>query len=280
MSVSMNSGCAHHFGAYDNSLVKFSTKLTYQSLRDLCNGDILAIRIPNYYDTAACEKILSHLGQHPQLTGKYDNAPELDIYRLGMAFFETRFNKNLTDTYFSLPDKFKSTVSDICSPYNSPLDQLVNDLEHLWPAGTAIQKLENKAMMPGLIRTFMENQVFPPHQDMLTRDYPDLPEKEHPLSQLTMNIYLRNFDEGGELELWDYAPDDEQVKQLYTGTHDFIDRGKIPVSSLKIKPTPGELIIVQCSKLHSVRPGTGGNRVAFSCFSAYRGEDQPLTYWI
>lgn len=280
MAVSIKGGHVHHFNTYDANLVKFSTKLTYQSLQDLCNGDILAIRIPNYYDAAACKTILNNLDQNQQLTGKYDNAPELDIYRLGMAFFETRFNKDLLDTYFSLSDTFKQTVSDICAPYDSPLDQLVNDLEALWPAGTAIQKLENKAMMPGLVRIFLENQVFPPHQDMLNRDYPDLPKKEHPLSQLAINVYLRNFDEGGELELWDYAPDDEQVKQLYTGTHDFIDRDKIPVNSLKIKPTPGELIIVQCSKLHAVRPGTGGNRVAFSCFGAYRGEDQPLTYWI
>jgi hypothetical protein len=70
--------------------------------------------------------------------------------------------------------------------------------------------------MPGLVRIFLENQVFPPHQDMLNRDYPDLPKKEHPLSQLAINVYLRNFDEGGELELWDYAPDSRVVSSPST----------------------------------------------------------------
>lgn len=280
MGAPIGNNSARYFDTYDTELVRFGTKLTQQSIQDLCNGDILALRIPNYYDATACETILSNLDRNQQLTAKYDNAPELDIYRLGMAFFETRFNQDLLDTYFSLSDQYHQSVSAICDPFDSPLDQLVDDLEALWPAGTAIQTLENKAMMPGLVRIFLENQLFPPHQDMLTRDYPNLPNAEHPVSQLAANVYLRNFDEGGELEMWNYSPDDEQVKQLYTGTHDFIDRDKIPVDSIKIRPTAGELIIMQCSKLHSVRPGFGGNRVAFSCFSAYRGEDKPLTYWI
>lgn len=280
MTASIKTEQTRYFETYNPDSVKFSTKLTQQSLQDLCNGDILAIRIPNYYSAEACATILNKLDKNQQLTEKYDNAPELDIYRLGMAFFETRFNDNLLDTYFSLSDKFNHTVDDLCAPHASPLTQFVNDLKELWPAGADIQQLENKAMMPGLVRIFLENQIFPPHQDMLSRDYPALPKQDHPVSQLAVNIYLRNFEEGGELELWDYAPDDEQVKQLYTGAHDFIDRDKIPGSSLKIRPNAGELIIMQCSKLHSVCPGSGGNRVAFSCFSAYRGADKPLTYWI
>ncbi|RVU85396.1 2OG-Fe(II) oxygenase [Leucothrix sargassi] len=260
--------------------LRFSTELTHRSLQGLCNGDILTIRVPNYYSEVACNKILNNLDKQQQLTEKYDNAPELDIYRLGMAFFETRFNKALKETYFSLSEQFNEVVGDICYPHATPLEKFVADLEEHWPAGATIQTLEDKKMMPGLVRIFLQNQPFPPHQDMLTRDVPDLPKEEHPISQLAVNIYLRNFDEGGELEIWDYAPDDEEVKQLYTGTHDFIDRDKIPVSSLKIKPNAGELIIVQSSKLHSVRPGIGGDRVAFSCFSAYRGENEPLTYWI
>jgi len=260
--------------------VRFSTELTHKSLQDLCNGDILVIKVPNYYSSLAGEKILYNLDNGKQLTQKYDNAPELDIHRLGMAFFETRFNKDLVDTYFSLPEQFNEIVGDICYPHTTPLEKYVNDLNELWPAGADIQTLEGKNMMPGLVRIFLENQLFPPHQDMLTRDVPDLPKDEHPISQLAVNVYLRSFDEGGELEIWDYAPDDEEVKQLYTGTHDFIDIDKIPVSSLKVKPEAGDLIIVQSSKLHSVRPGQGGNRVAFSCFSAYRGPDKPLTYWI
>lgn len=280
MTAPISNAHSHHFDTYNADSAKVSTQLTHQSLTALCRGEILAIRVPNYYNAAACEQILSHLDANQQLVQPYDNAPELDIYRLGMAFFETRFNQKLLDNYFSLSDPFRQSVEELCSPYLSPLDQLTNDLGELWPAGIINQKLNGKPMMPGLIRVFMENQNFPPHQDLLTHDTPDLPREEHPLSQLAINIYLRNFDEGGELELWDYAPNSEQVKQLYTGAHDFIDRAKIPSSSLKIRPTPGELVIVQCSKLHAVLPGKGNNRVAFSCFNAYRGEDKPLTYWI
>jgi hypothetical protein len=282
MGISLRDNYAHKLYTPDtySKKVRCESKLSYQSLRDLCDGKILALRIPGYYEKSACRQILSRLAAEEELTQKYDNAPELDIYRLGMSFFETRFNKDLVDQYFSLSDRFNTSVEQICFPYLSPLQRLVNDLEHVWPSGAKIQQLHNKAMMPGLVRIFLENQTFPPHQDMLSRDYPDLPPHEHPLSQLAVNIYLKNFEEGGELELWDYAPDDEEVQQLYTGTHDFIDRAKIPVPGIKLRPAEGELILAQCTKLHAVSPGRGGKRVAFSCFSAYRGEDQPLTYWV
>ena len=260
--------------------VRFSTQLTYQSLQDLCNGDILVIKVANYYSSLACEKILHNLDRDQGGAERYDNAPELDIYRLGMAYFETRFNKSLLDTYFSSAEKFNEAVEDICYPHATPLEKFVNDIDELWPSGATVQTLENKDMMPGLLRIILQNQLFPPHQDLLTRDVPNLPKNEHPISQLAVNVYLRNFEEGGELEIWDYAPDDEEVKYLYTGDHDFIDTDKIPVGSLKIKPEAGDLIIIQSSKLHSVLPGKGGNRVAFSCFNAYRGEDKPLTYWV
>lgn len=269
-----------HSGYTHAKEIRYQSKLTYQSLRDLCNGKVLAIRIPNYCEKSACEEILKNLGVVNTLTHKYDNAPEMDLYRLGMSFFETRFNSSLLENYFSGSDDFKSSIEQICFPHQSPLEKLIADLERTWPSGAKIQRLNKQSMRPGLVRIFLENQIFPPHQDMLSRDYPQLPKNEQPLSQLAINIYLQNFIEGGELELWDYAPDDEQVKQLYTGTHDFIDREKIPVPVTRLKPETGELILAQCSKLHAVRPGKSGKRVAFSCFSAYRGEDQPLTYWV
>ncbi|MEN9435284.1 MAG: hypothetical protein RLZZ422_2873, partial [Pseudomonadota bacterium] len=47
-----------------------------------------------------------------------------------------------------------------------------------------------------------------------------------------------------------------------------------------IKPQAGELILFQSSKVHAVKAGTSGKRIAFSCFSAFRHLNSPLTYWI
>ncbi len=254
--------------------------LDYQILSQLLKGHILAIRVPGYYSRSGCEALCERLDNHGHLNKKYDNAPELNIYRMGMSFFETRFNETLVDEYFRVSSEYFTVLKEFCAPYDSPFERFVADLKQVWPQGANRQLLNDKPMMPGLVRTFLEGQVFPPHQDMLIRDYPDLPTSEHPLSQLAVNVYLRNFDRGGELEIWDYAPDDTEVKSLYTGTHDFIDRQKIPKRSIRLRPQAGELILVQSSKLHAVRAGYGGKRTSFSCFTAYRGSEQPLTYWV
>lgn len=254
--------------------------LTREHLVQLCQGKRLAIVIPQFLSKTQCGRILHKLRHTDTHMGKYDNAPELDIYRMGMAFFETRFNHQLLDAYFQLANHYMDDLNTVFSPYNNPFQKLFRTLETTWAQGLVRQQLYQKNMMPGLIRLFRENQVFPPHQDMLNRDEPDLPREEHPQSQLAINLHLSSFQQGGELELWDYAPDDATVKTLYTGHQDFIDRQKIPVVSRVIKPAAGDLILFQSSKLHAVRAGQTGTRASFACFAAYRGTHRPLTYWI
>ena len=269
-----------HPSNMQNRIVENCSSLRFQPLKRLCEGEILALRIPAFFSKSECQQILLNLNAKNSQLGKYDNASELNIYRLGMSHFETRFNPSLVDKYFSSSIHFPGVFSKLCSPVKSPFERLLSEFESIWPGGVAPQMLDEKRMMPGLVRVIGEDQIFPPHQDLLTRDCPRLPQDEHPLSQLAVNVYLQNFEDGGELEVWDYAPDDEEVKSLYTGTHDFIDREKIPIKSHRIKPEPGDLILIQSGKLHAVRSGSGGKRVAFSCFVANRGTERPLTYWI
>jgi Rps23 Pro-64 3,4-dihydroxylase Tpa1-like proline 4-hydroxylase len=46
-----------------------------------------------------------------------------------------------------------------------------------------------------------------------------------------------------------------------------------------VKPKAGQLIIFNSRKMHSVNPGQDIPRLSLSCFIAYRGTHQPLTYW-
>ena len=274
------------FASHKNSPSKHSSaifqtkKLTFPLLTQLLYGEILAIRMPTFYSLDACQILQNQLTQHSAEITKYDNAPELDIYRFGLSFFETRFNQYLTQQYFRQAHTHLPMMDRLCYPVSNPLRSFLQALDQAWPHGAIPQHLSNKLMMPGLIRIMHENQVFSPHQDLLNRDIPHLSEREHPQTQLAINLYVQNFQTGGELELWDYAPDDEEANTLYTGTHDFYDRDKLPPVAATLTPQAGELILFQSSKVHAVKAGKGGKRIAFSCFSAFRGINKPLTYWI
>lgn len=255
-------------------------KLTFPLLNQLLYGDILAIRIPDFCSIDQCQILQSNLDQHSNKISKYDNAPELDIYRFGLSYFETRFNFKLIDQYFRQAHFHLYDMDQLCQPAANPLRDFLQALDQAWPHGAKPQQLSDKLMMPGLIRILHEHQAFSPHQDLLNRDIPQLPKHEHPISQLAINLYIQNFQTGGELELWDYAPDDEVANTLYTGTHDFYDRAKLPPVAATLTPQAGELILFQSSKVHAVNKGQGGKRIAFSCFSAFRGINKPLSYWI
>lgn len=255
-------------------------KLSFPLLSQLVYGKVLAIRIPNFYSTTNCKILSDHLTKNNNHLTKYDNAPELNLYRFGLAYFETRFNSHLLDQYFQQANSHLQKMDELCQPADNPLRAFLEALDEAWPKGAIPQSINNRKMMPGLIRVLYENQVFSPHQDLLNRDIPQLPKRDHPTTQLAINLYIENFPEGGELELWDYAPNDNEANTLYTGTHDFYDRSKLPAVAATIKPQAGELILFQSSKVHAVKAGTSGKRIAFSCFSAFRHLNSPLTYWI
>lgn len=266
--------------SYKSSTIIVTKKLTFPLLTQLLYGELLAIRIPEFYSPAQCKILQDNLNQHSAQITKYDNAPELDIYRFGLSYFETRFNTALTDQYFKKAPFHLYDMDQLCLPSTNPLSTFLHALDQAWPHGARLQSLADRAMMPGLIRIMHEGQVFHPHQDLLNRDIPQLPEREHPITQLALNLYVQNFQTGGDLELWDYSPTDEEANTLYTGTHDFYDREKLPPVAATLTPQAGELILFQSSKVHAVKAGYGGKRIAFSCFSAFRGINKPLTYWI
>lgn len=250
-------------------------------LNSLFRGDILALRIKNFISeeesSVLSERIIKAAG-----FDHYSIAQELGIFRTGISFFETTGNPTKRGQYHLQALSSVHEVRRICSPYQVPLDLFHLNLEEVWPEGAHIEKLQGRKMQPGTIRLFrgdMENTL-PPHQDILLREIPESQRAKEMLTQLAVNIYLKTPHEGGELELWDYRLTDDEYEAYRNHTHDFIDRDKLPKNSVKLKPEPGELILFQSPKVHTVHACKSDIRMAMSCFVGYYGEDKPLSYWI
>lgn len=264
-----------HLGA---DRVRVAPKLRLGDLQDLVEGKVLALRVPNYYTPRLCEDLCRRLLRHPGFA-RYLLAPEVGVQRIGMTIFETQSQPELLERYYREAQPTIESVRRLCSPLMPPVDRLRLELEELWPSGANIEQFHGRKMLVGVARMFEDSHALPPHQDMLERDLPDAPAAREILNQVTANLYLRLARTGGEVELWQACPTAEEARSLYTGQHDFYDRGRIPPPDVRLRPDQGDLVLWCADRIHAVLPSQGGPRVTASCFIGYRGPEFPLTLW-
>ncbi|MEM7375087.1 MAG: 2OG-Fe(II) oxygenase [Bacteroidota bacterium] len=254
--------------------------LQYQDLQALLTGELLALRIPLFYAPEHCLQLLASFQGLP-LFGPYRMAKDMQIHRIGMSLFETENQPEYLHRYYKDARDSMKKLSLICYPLTNPLTQLHEQLHELWPHGAQVENLHGFPMQQGIVRLFEagKDSGLPPHYDLLQNDVPDSPRAAQQLTQLAANIYLQVPDEGGELDLWDFQPTQQEFEELCTGHHDFMDRSLLPPKAATLRPQTGELILMQSSKVHSVRPSYG-TRLSMACFVGYYGQHEPLTYWV
>jgi hypothetical protein len=178
-------------------------------------------------------------------------------------------------------DQSVATIQEIrrvYAPLLIPIDRLRLELDEQWPGGAGLAMLGGRKMFVGTSRLFEDGHSLPPHQDVLARETDDEVARRL-LAQMTVNVYLRTPSEGGELEIWDFIPNEAEAAELYSGDYDFLDTGKLPPSAALIRPGVGELILMLSNRIHAVRASRGGPRVSMSCFVGSTGEAERLVLW-
>lgn len=266
--------------------IKVSQSLELVDLVDLLHGKILALRIPNYYPQQESEQISQKLIQQKNLE-RYHRAPDVGVQRTAITFFETNCCIEKLQDYYDQAGVSIESLRQALFPTISPLDKLKLHLQEMWLAGAHIENVHHRTMLAGIGRVFENNFELPPHQDILARDIEDSPLPpvccfENLITQLSINIYLRVPQIGGELEIWNSKPSNTEQQEIrdrefkYEG---IIDRESLPSATATIKPQAGELILFDSGNIHAVRPCQDGPRASMSMFIGYRGKTKPLTYW-
>lgn len=246
-------------------------------LRDIIDGKVLAVRVPGWYTSRQCQQLTRRLLRHPGFS-RYSIAPDVGVQRVGYSYFETRGNAERLDHYFDQSVPTIAEIRRVCAPLLIPIDRLRLELDEHWPGGAGLAMLGGRKMFVGTSRLFEDGHSLPPHQDILARETDD-EVATRLLAQMTVNVYLRTPRSGGELEIWDLIPNEEQVAELYTGDYDFLDTTKLPPSAALIRPGVGELVLMLSNRIHAVRPSSGGPRVSMSCFVGSTGEAERLVLW-
>jgi len=256
-------------------VVRDQVRLT--DLRDIIDGKVLAVRIPGWYTATQSRQLTRRLLRHPGFS-RYSIAPDVGVQRVGYSYFETRADAERLEHYF---DQSVATIQEIrrvCAPLLIPIDRLRLELDEQWPGGAGLAMLGGRKMFVGTSRLFEDGHSLPPHQDVLARETDDEVARRL-LAQMTVNVYLRTPSEGGELEIWDFIPNEAEAAELYSGDYDFLDTGKLPPSAALIRPGVGELILMLSNRIHAVRASRGGPRVSMSCFVGSTGEAERLVLW-
>jgi CRP-like cAMP-binding protein len=261
----------------DRPQVVVRDELRLSDLRDIVAGRVLAVRVPGWYTSRQCQQLCRRLLRHPGFS-RYSIAPDVGVQRVGYSYFETRGDAERLDHYFDQAVPTIAEIRRVCAPLLIPIDRLRLELDEHWPAGAGLASLGGRKMFVGTSRLFEDGHSLPPHQDILARETDDEVATSL-LAQLTVNVYLRTPRGGGELEIWDLIPSEQQVAEIYTGDYDFLDSSRLPASAALIKPGVGELILMLSNRVHAVRPSVGGPRVSMSCFIGSTGESERLVLW-
>lgn len=254
-------------------------RITATLLEQLDRGEMLAVRIPAFVPETHAQEMARNVVGHWSLS-VYRNTPEL--MRIGQSHYETHEpsgepNAAALDDYLDKADLLMEEIRTCCAPYRSPLDRLWEMLDE--EMGAERVRIHGRPMFAGIVRVFPEGRELLPHNDRFARDAPYLDVAKAIQAQFALNIYLQVPPKGGELQLWaERLTDDELSRMQMRGSKYGVDPAKAPPPRIEIHPRVGDVVVIDATRLHAVKPSCGGIRVGMSCFLAYR-RHSPLLYW-
>ncbi|MEZ0112359.1 hypothetical protein ABH920_006378 [Catenulispora sp. EB89] len=245
----------------------------------LVAGDVSAVRVRGFVSAGTAVEIGDSLARHWSLS-RYRNTPEL--VRVGESHWETHdddgsTNEAALEEYLRRADMLMNEIRAACAPHQSPLDQLWLMLEKEF--GLERARIVDREMFAGIGRVFPEGTELLPHNDRLARDAPGLPLGLELDAQLAANIYLRAPEVGGELQIWNLRPTEEQLASWQAdGSGYGTDRSLVPAPDVVLAVAPGDLVVIDATALHGVAKQIKGTRIGLSCFLGVRN-GRPWVCW-
>jgi 2OG-Fe(II) oxygenase superfamily len=245
-------------------------------LRSLCNGVESVLLVRGYASQELCSSLAGKIRE--ALTAQRDSNSA--IYQTDtLPFFNAIENTEKYRTYFSNSRSYMRHFRELCSPFLGPTDKLRLELDEFWPFGAGVMDLQGQKMVFGIARIWNVGSEGLPHQDVLRRELPDTPKAKLVSRQFGVNIYLTTPTDGGEIEVWDKVIEDAEWKKMNVpGSYGFA-RSTLPKTSTLIKPQADDLVLIDTSHVHAIRPVLTNDRITISGFMAYFNDSRPLELW-
>ena len=242
-------------------------------LLQLLKGDAYAVRVRDVVAGPALD------GLRGRFVGRDDHGPlgtDPQFRRIGYAFSEVAAGEE--SAYFDAAAEHRKRLRELAAPYAYPTDTIRTLLDEAWPAGTTLLASESRKFFAGVVRYQQAGVDLEPHTDNVQRNLPD----EDDLGirrQLSVNVYLDMPERGGELEIWDSYPSEDDYRALSGERAWGIDRDAVGEPALTVRPQVGEAIFIDPRRVHAVTPSHDRPRVTIGLFIGVRGRDEPLGVW-
>jgi 2OG-Fe(II) oxygenase superfamily len=254
--------------------LRIADRPSAQDILDIAEGRIMAVLISNY-----CERIIAELAasriikDSAKKLRKYDEA---NIKYRNEPFFDSNNNPQKREKYFQTAFEKAGDFREIFHPYSSPVDKLRLELDEVWDYGANVLRLGGRLMSPAVIRVFRNGGDALPHQDDLGEDAPFELDAQKFNCQLTALTYIKMPKIGGEVKLWDRRFSQAEYNQRRFENSYGLDIKLLPEPDLIIKPSQGDLLIFNASKVHAVNPTLEGERITISSFIGFGGRFMSL----
>ncbi|MFW0788523.1 2OG-Fe(II) oxygenase [Gordonia sp. CPCC 205333] len=241
-------------------------------LLQLLKGDVFAVRVAGAATGVALQ------GLRDRFVGRDDHGPlatDPQFRRIGQAFSEVGVDGQ--ENYFDEAAHHRGRLRELAAPYQYPADTLRILLDEAWPTGATLLTSESRKFFAGVVRYQQAGVDLEPHTDNVRRN---LPENDLDIRrQLSVNVYLDVPDSGGELEIWDVYPTEDEYQELSGERVWGVNRDAVGDPVLTIRPEVGEAIFIDPRRVHAVAPSHDRPRVTIGLFIGVRNQDQALAVW-
>jgi hypothetical protein len=263
----------------EHNRIRTLETLTARDIADVASGAVLALRVPGYTSPQVTRQLAAWMDGHPRRVPYEIMVPKdgtMSPVRFGVERVGTPFNTLFSggpaaeEAYFDAALAHLRELRQAAAPDVSPIDRLRLDLDEIWPEGARIARYRGKRLACGIARATLPDAAMledKPHCDTV----PLALEIE---TQLSANVYCAAPEVGGELELWDgpMLSNDEIYRMLERDL-----RRELP-EPVRLRPRPGDLVLINTRKPHAVRRFPSGERVSVQCFLGWRAGG-PIVLW-
>lgn len=260
--------------------IRVTSILKGDDVNDLIKNNIVTLVIKNFYQQELCQKLYKKIlvnrsfekYTHELVKGRRVIQKYFGVDRLGYPFnltYNSSPESEITAHYYKEAARGICQLREYCMSAVTPIDKLRLELDERFELGATVAAFQGRKMLAGIVRISKEKlsnlSAEQPHFDALPTKFAHLNE------QFAANIYLNVPNCGGELELWDTPP----VEPLFQTPFDW--RASLP-TSIKIKPSQGDLIIFNCRRPHAISSFRGTDRVTAQVFIGFQ-KNKPLQMW-
>lgn len=261
--------------AKTSTQVLYDNLLSLDSVNAILRNEISVLCIRNYFNYSNIPEILMRIKNIS--TSSYSHENNL-VNHIGQSSYEIDGDIEKFESYYKGVNENITQLNKLFSPYPTPVRLFLDDLNRLWAEGIVVDKLHEKKMFAGIIRTIRKNSEVHAHQDLVKWSNSKAINISDVEGQFGLNYFLQVPSVGGHLMVWNQELEYEEFNKRSKGFF-CIPLEEMPPPDWVVKPEVGMLILLNSRNLHAIEKSISCDRIALSFFVAYRGKNKPITIW-